>query len=584
MPLAYLVPRVVTELKLINVVRNAMRPAVVPGFNRPALFSLVLLSALAAANCGSPKGLRINPQEGDPPSQSDRRDPRYGDEFEVDDSPLDPNSLLITDETPRQLVCRRMPGSTLVGEMTYTSLKGSSKVGRFTLNGNVGACELSRRAARNGLTCIESGSAYSAIKLSDRSTVKSFGNKFYDCLKYTQNHNEQPDPSNSLNFIDTKELKAYLNNLPEVNDPQINAVIHAKDTIWYDEDSMHFVYQDSFGNPTGPEGLRGNRVAYDVGSTASEPGIKALTEYFELQTFKYPFSITAGRLDRGNSEAIYFWQPPRDASGQYVPVAWWKNGSHWHWVFPKGTVLGELLLVRDSGSKSEWYVHEIRTRVREIDRWRTDIFRPFPKATDFSYAIKKARPNWQETDLKQLVAHLEDTSTLTPGRLDSKSYEKAVPSINGYYDKLPSTTDHALIRSLLRNTVFKSAMNTEWKRSGDKVSFAPATDASFHIVPKKYIAGLLENNETSCMRCHNQAGRPLGQLDSRTILYGEVWGQDQIFTWHPFKPITEIYSVSDGSRVANPKLVSAGLLLQRKPAANDQVYRELPRAYSPIYK
>jgi phenylpropionate dioxygenase-like ring-hydroxylating dioxygenase large terminal subunit len=561
-----------------------MRTADFGNFKRPGFFLAVLLSAVAVINCGAPGDLtRVTPVKPEGRGNQNNSDHLNQESFEVDDSPLSPHELLISDASPQRLICRRAPGSNLVGEMTYISIKGPIKIGRFTQNGNVGACEMSRRAARNNVACLETSGGYKATKLDDQSTVKSFG-KISDCLAYTQAQGSSLSSNAKVQFIDNRELSAYLKHLPNLADKQLNEVLHSEETIWYDEDSMVFVYQDSFGNPTGPEGLRANRVAYDVGSTAAEPDIKALTEYFELQTFKFPFSITAGRLDRGNSEAIYFWQPPRDASGNYIPVAWWKSGSHWHWVFPAGTIMGELLLVRDNSSASEWYVHEVRTRVREINHWRTDIFRPFPRATDFAASIKKHRSNWQNTDLKALVAHLEDNTTLTPAKLDTKSYAKAVPSFNGYYDKLPATKDHALIRSLLKKTVFKSAMNTEWKRSGDKVTYAPATDASFHIVPKHHIAGLLENTEKSCVQCHNRTGQPLGQLDKRAVLYGEIWGEDQVFTWHPFKPITEIYSVSDGSRVVHPQLQGAGLLLQKKPAANDPVYRELPKAYSPVYK
>jgi hypothetical protein len=182
------------------------------------------------------------------------------------------------------------------------------------------------------------------------------------------------------------------------------------------------------------------------------------------------------------------------------------------------------------------------------------------------------------------VEHLENDATLTPGKLDSKAYEKAVPSITGYYDSIPETKDYALIRTLLRKIMFRSALNSEWKRSGDKVTYAPTTSASFHIVPKRFIAGLLENNEQSCLRCHNQTGRPLGQLDFRASLYGEIWGEDEIFTWHPFKPYLEIYSVSDRSRVANPRFIQTGLLIEKKPSPNDPVYRELPRGFVASYK
>ncbi len=497
--------------------------------------------------------------------------------------PVDAGDLVVKDGTRQQLVCHRRPGSMLVGDLTYKSpRRGEIKVGSFS-SGHIAYCEMSRRAARNGIACVEKGYGYQAMNLETGAQVKSFGQNFASCLNFTQYPDGTP-PANDLQLIDYRDLAAYLRNLPQVADPQINAIIHSGETIWYDEDSMVFTYQDSFGAPTGPEGLRANRVAYDVGSNADSPDIRALTEYFELQTFKYPFSIGAGRVDHGNAEAVYFWSPPRDSQGRPVPVAWWRNGSHWHWVFPVGTVFGEMLLVKEDGVNSEWYVHEIRSRVREIDRWRTDIFRPFPRATDLSDAIKLRRPNWANTDLNQLVNHLENNSTLTPGKLDSKSYERAVPSIYGYYDNLPETKDYALIRELLAGTTFQSAMNVEWKRDGDRVSFAPGTLANFHIVPKHYIAGLLENNEASCSRCHNQTGRPLGQLDPRTSLYGEIWGEDQIFTWHPFKVYEEIYSVSDDSRIANPRMVAAGLLVQKRPSAYDPVYRELPRPYSPNYR
>lgn len=514
----------------------------------------------------------------------DARGSRLGslDRFVVDDSPVSPDSLLLADETHQKIVCRRRQGSTLIGDMSYLSSNGEKRLGSFS-SGHVGSCEMARRAARDGVVCVERSRGYAAVKLSDLSTVRSFNGRLSECLTFTQ-YQGSPAPNSGLQLIDPRDQAAYLKNLPNIEDPYLDQVLRSKSTIWYDENSMVFTYQDSFGNPTGPEGLRANRVAYDVGITASEPSIRALTEYFELQTFKYPFSLTAGRTDLENSQAIYFWKPPQDSQGKPIPVIWWKNGSHWHWVFPAGTVFGELLLVRDDSSVSEWYVHEIRTRVRELNSWKTDIFRPFTRAIDLAHAIKKYRRNWQSTDLKALVEHLENDDTLYKGKLDSKSYEKAVPTIHGYYDSIPETKDYALIRTLLKKVMYRSSLGTEWKRSGDKVTYAPTTSANFHIVPKNYIGGLLENNEKSCMRCHDQTGRPLGQLDFRASLYGEIWGEDQIFTWHPFKSYVDIYSVSDGSRVANPRLVEAGLLVQKKPSPQDTVYRELRKPYTPSYR
>lgn len=508
--------------------------------------------------------------------------PKSIENFVVDDTPLDPGSLVTTDDTPDKLVCHRRAGSVLVGDMSYRAPTGLKRVGAFT-SGQVGHCEMSRRAARRSVVCVEKSGSFDAVKIDGLSVVKSFGSSFEDCLRFTQSQGSGLAKA-GLQFIDPKDLSAYLKNLPHIEDPHLDDVLHSSSTVWYDENSMVFTYQDSFGSPTGPEGLRANRVGYDVGSTASEPGIRALVEYFELQGFKYPFSITAGRFDRDNAQAIYFWSLPRDRQGRAIPVTYWKNGSHWHWVFPVGTVIGELLLLRGSGSASEWYAHEVRTREREIDHWKTDIFRPFPRAVDMAAAIKRFRRNWQSSDLKQLVEYLENDETLTPGLLDSKSYERVVPSINGYYDQIPGTKDYALIRTLLSKVMYRSAMGAEWKRSGDKVSYAPTTMANFHIVPRRYIAGLLENSEKSCARCHAQTGRPLGQLDPRTVLYGEIWGEDQVFTWHPFKVTSDIYTVSDHSRAANPKLIEAGLLIEKKPSPQDPLYRELPRPYVPSYR
>ena len=518
------------------------------------------------------------------PSSNPKSSSRLGsiENFIVDDAPIAQDSLLLADETHQKIICRRRAGSSLIGDMTYRSEKGEKRIGAFS-SGHVGSCEMARRAARNDVVCVERSRGYEAINLTDLSSVRSFNGRLQDCLTFTQ-YQGASAPTTGLQLIDPRDQVAYLKNLPNIEDPYLNDVLHSPGTIWYDENSMVFTYQDSFGNPTGPEGLRANRVAYDVGSTASEPSIRALTDYFELQTFKYPFSITAGRMDIGNSQAIYFWKPPYDSQGKPMPVVYWKNASHWHWVFPVGTVFGELLLVRDGSARSEWYVHEVRTRVRALNSWKTDIFRPFTRAIDLAHAVKKYRRNWQSTDLKQLVEHLENDANLYRGKLDSKAYEKAVPSIHGYYDSIPETKDYALIRTLLKKVMFRSALDSEWKRNGEQVTYAPTTSANFHIVPKNFIGGLLENNEKSCMQCHDQTGRPLGQLDFRASLYGEIWGEDQIFTWHPFKSYVDIYSVSDHSRIANPKLVGAGLLVERKPSAQDPVYRELRKPYTPSYR
>lgn len=499
--------------------------------------------------------------------------------------PTPPLASQLTETHPYQaaLVCRRASGSTLTARMYDVSHDKEMLLGTFS-TGHVGSCEFARRASRNGVVCIESDYRYRAIKIETQETLKTFDRNFSACLTYTKNWQPLATRAGFVQFIDTAELTQSLKHLPHVADETLDQILRDPETMWYDEETMVFAYQDSFGAPVGPEGLRANRVAYDTGINASEPDIRLLTEFFEPSKFKFPFALTAGGTDTSNTYVLNFWAPPNDSSGNVLPVLWWKNNSHWHWTFPVGTTIGEVLMLRDPERIEDWYVFEIRSRVRELDGWKTDIFRPFVSATEMAEAIKASRPNWQSSDLMNLVSHLESPSTLTPARLESKPYAKIFEPIDGFYDYLPETKDTALIKEFLSERTFQSSMNKSWKTNGTGVTYAAASKANFQIVPSGYIGGMLATSESSCSRCHQQTGRPLGQLDSRVVLYGEIWGEDQIFTWHPFKVVSEMFTISDGSRIANPRMIEAGLLSQRKPAANETYYRDLPRPYAPIYK
>lgn len=479
-----------------------------------------------------------------------------------------------------QLFCDRAPGSTLMGVMYALTNGKRADIAKFGSNGNVGACELALRAARNGKVCVEKNSRYEMIDIESRSVIKQFGSDFKGCMAATKEW-QLTTRDGFVEFIAEHELEPFLQNMPHVEDPAIDEALHSADTMWYDEASMVFTYQDSFGNPEGPEGLRGNRVGYDVGINSSVPDIRALTEYFQHGKFRFPFTIAAGADYQSNVYVMNFWTPPTEG-GKRLPVTYWLNGSHWHWVFPAGTVIGEVLLMRAPDGNS-WHVFEIRSRTRRIDSWSTNVFRPFADASGMAQAIRAARPGFAATDLKKLVDHLEKSNTLEAATLSSVPYRKVFEPINGHYDYLPATSDTDLIKSFLRERTFVSAMGKAWKRDGNKVTYAAATRAPFHIVPSDFIGGMLQTSEESCARCHDQTGRPLGQLDDRVVLYGEIWGEDQIFTWHPFDVAADIFSVSDGSRRVNKRMVQAGLIQQRKPNAGDTRYRELPRPYPAKY-
>src|SRR5690606_1587984 len=122
------------------------------------------------------------------------------------------------------------------------------------------------------------------------------------------------------------------------------------------------------------------------------------------------------------------------------------------------------------------------------------------------------------------------------------------PPLRGAMDYLPPISDLGLVKELLADRTFEDAMGERWKQSADGAltTYAPSTRARFHVVPREYLGGMLETTERGCRTCHEQTSRPLANLDSRVVLYGEIWGEDEIFTWHPFAIDERSFSVGDG--------------------------------------
>lgn len=383
-------------------------------------------------------------------------------------------------------------------------------------------------------------------------------------------------------FIAADKLQPFKNALPHVENAALEAVIRSPDTMWYDEESMVFLYQDSVEVVVGG---RANCVGRKVGeANRNNPPIAKLMNYFGTDyRFKFPFRKAAGTDNVTNVKVFNFWAPPRQG-GSTLPVRWWKASARgrWHWVFPVGTMFGEVLYQK--GPDDRWHVFEIRTRKRYRDGWEVDLFRPFATASSLADAVVAKRPNWRnQADLNRLVTHLRNPATLVPHRMVSEAYGAVFPAINGALDKLPAVDDSALIAELLDTTTFKSTEGAIWKENGGLETYAPSSEGDFQIVPRGYEMGMIPVNEVSCNRCHEQTARPLGTIEGDIVLYGEVWGEDRAFTWHLFQPNQFIYNTFDDSdsntRRLNPRLVTAGLLKNERPAANDPNYKQLPTPF-----
>ncbi len=397
-----------------------------------------------------------------------------------------------------------------------------------------------------------------------------------------------PAPTPNLNvrdgfveFIAPDQLRPFMDALPHLAKPALDQVMRSADTMWYDETSMVFLYQDSVESVVGG---RANCVGRMVGERNRDNVIGKLLGYFgEDFKFKYPFRKAAGTDNVTNSKVFNFWSLPR-RNGHVLPVKWWKESARgrWHWVFPVGTTFGEVLFERAPDGR--YYAFEVRARTRYRDGWAVDLLRPFLKADDLAAAVIAKRPEWQtDAHLKAAVNHLTTRTNLTPYTLRSEAYAKVFPPIPGSLDQIPDFGDPALVADLLTTTPFKSTEGMIWKEGGGLETYAPGSLADFSVVPKGYELGMIPVNDLSCNRCHVETGRPVGDFEFDIQLYGEVWGEDRIFTWHLFEANEYVFDTWDDSdsptRRVNPRFTEANLLQNARPAADDPDYKQLPVPY-----
>lgn len=395
-----------------------------------------------------------------------------------------------------------------------------------------------------------------------------------------------PALASSIDIMPPAKAAQYKALLPSVWDEELHTILHNSETMWYDAESIVPSYQDSQGDP---EGNRPNTIDPVLIDLAVPGGWASL--FSETGKFNFPFRSGGADLS-SNLVKINFWSVPKINGGQ-LPVVYWKlNFSRWRWIFPLATVIGEVLLERFPDG--DLRVFEIRTRKREITGWHNTVLRPFLTANILADAIKSARPQWEQSpSLKALVAHLLNENTLTARTLKSEHFGISFQTQSGYLDILPDFGDPQLVKDLLKETPFQSVGSILWKSNGTQVTFAASTLSSYSIVPKQYDAGMLQVDDVSCRRCHKDGGRQIGDYYDDLIAYGELWGEDEIFSWHPFETKMfvnaqgEVQNFNDDNRRLRPDFASAGLVVTYNPSLHpSSLYKEIPRdwTYHPINK
>jgi hypothetical protein len=368
---------------------------------------------------------------------------------------------------------------------------------------------------------------------------------------------KESGPSNVAipQILDSGKLAQYKSILPKVAWPRLQSILSSPSTIFWDKAAMPPAYQDTVGNGADiPFGARLN----SAGKSLIVPEGKKLFSD-DGKTWAFPFGHTAGTDDATNVVIINFMNLPENA-GALLPIAYRVEESstrglpisRWNWSFPKGTLIGEVVLVREGSSL---LTTEIRVRERFADAWSTNIFRPFPTASVLVAAVKQKRPSWASTPaLSAFVGALENNATLTAKRLDSPAVSNLV-TLEGFVDApLPELGDDALVRELLTTTTFVGAYGTSWKKDGDKRAFGATGPARLlSVVPTNFDVGLLEVRESTCTKCHDQGGTFIGGLIDRAVLYGDIWGVDRIFSFHPFEP-SRIDASGNENRVVRASL------------------------------
>lgn len=394
------------------------------------------------------------------------------------------------------------------------------------------------------------------------------------------------DADRPVDIMPPPRLGMIAPRMPHVADPWLKGILESPDTMWYDKLSIIPGYQDSFGdNVQLPIGMRPNTIDRQMIDLAVPGGHAQL--FVEHGLFHFPFGRGIGGAARTDNFVVDFWHVPREA-GAILPVVWWQRDPNTYthrveWMFPAGTVLGEILFQIDDGT---WYPFEIRVRIRELDRWRVDVYRPFPRAEDLAAALDaaaEANPAWRTADVAALAAHARDSGTLRAASLGATHFAAAFPRLSGAEDVLPPLADPAILQALLMEVPFRSAKGIPWKQSGNLITHAATTDAGFHIVPRDYDGGFLEVSDEACRACHQDAGRPFRDYYDNVLAYGELWGEDESFTWHPFDAGNfvdadgDVRNFNHDNRRIRPDFTAGGVIVAYEPSRHPQTtWKKLP--------
>jgi hypothetical protein len=365
--------------------------------------------------------------------------------------------------------------------------------------------------------------------------------------------NETSDTVKAVRLMSEERGERFRRLLPKVEDAAIQQVLDDPQLILYTQAEMPPAYQDWGG------GLRGvHSPQYNISANRSEP--------FGNGNREFPWSAPAGTHRTTNVDSFRFLWLPRDGEGKLRPIVWLHrpltgdSRAGYSWLYPVGTIFGEVLMVRSPDEHD--YTFELRLRIRDVGGWSVNAFRPFPTAADLAQRIKQLRPAWQDNaELAALVEHLQQPIELETRTLSDRQTARTVFSQSMGIDVLPPVGDDTLVIELLTKTTFQTALHTTWRDGTNGTrTCAPTTDAPFHVVPASFDAGFIEVESTSCMRCHETVNQHVSRFSPGRDWYGRIRGSDGIFSFHPFQPSSISYNGYERTVQMRQELIDASVL------------------------
>lgn len=234
-----------------------------------------------------------------------------------------------------------------------------------------------------------------------------------------------------------------------------------------------------------------------------------------------------------------FFRLPRRDDGKVWPVVYWSEfmrddpvlepANFLRWTFPRDTVFGEVLQLKDSQGRPHTF--EVRLRVRTADGWDVEMLRPFPTSQHFVDRLQQiGTPEALAVAAK--VNSVREVSVVTV----TDQHRRHAFSIKGTRETLPSQSE-TLTKQALASPFYASA-GFAWRETASREQdvFTPSGADRFGIRPKGDNASLIETNATACMNCHDDTLKPARSFDAPRGWYGRVRGSNGIFSWHPVEP------------------------------------------------